>query len=73
MRPVPAGIRPYRLNYSLRINKGVVESCLFFPRKEVERLIELDKLPAIIEEAFYAYAIGEASMPPKIYLDIPQQ
>ncbi len=45
---------------------------LILSRKEVERLIELDKLPAIIEEAFYAYAIGEASMPPKIYLDIPQ-
>lgn len=38
--------------------------------KEVESLVEVDKLPAIIEEAFSAYALGEAIMPAKIYLDL---
>jgi ornithine cyclodeaminase/alanine dehydrogenase len=45
---------------------------LLLSSKDVESLLEIEKLPAIIEDGFRAYATGQAAMPPKVYLDLPQ-
>jgi len=45
---------------------------LLLSSKDVESLLEIKKLPAIIEDCFYAYATGQAVMPPKVYLDLPE-
>lgn len=45
---------------------------LFLSSKDVESLLEIKKLPAIIEDCFRAYATGQAVMPPKVYLDLPE-
>lgn len=45
---------------------------LLLSSKDVESLLEIEKLPALIEDGFRAYATGQATMPPKVYLDLPQ-
>jgi alanine dehydrogenase len=45
---------------------------LLLSSKEVESLLEIEKLPAIIENCFSAYATGLAVMPPKVYLNLPE-
>ncbi|HBQ27900.1 MAG TPA: ornithine cyclodeaminase family protein, partial [Desulfotomaculum sp.] len=45
---------------------------LLLSSKDVESLLEIEKLPAIIEDCFRAYATGQAVMPPKVYLDLPE-
>lgn len=45
---------------------------LLLSSQEVELLLEIEKLPAIIEDGFRLYATGQAAMPPKVYLDLPQ-
>lgn len=45
---------------------------LLLSSKDVESLLEIKKLPAIIEDGFRAYTTGQAIMPPKVYLDLPQ-
>ncbi|WP_202320078.1 alanine dehydrogenase [Archaeoglobus neptunius] len=42
---------------------------LLLTQQEVEKLITMDEAMDSVEEAFRLYALGKASMPPKVYLE----
>ncbi len=39
---------------------------------QVEEVLNMKDVMSVLEEAFIEYSTGEAKMPPKIYLDLPQ-
>src|SRR3989304_3640165 len=43
-------------------------STLILPRKDIKGLLNMSSVIEVVEEAFAAYAIGKAKMPPKSYL-----
>lgn len=44
---------------------------LILGRKQVESLLAMDRVVAAVEAAFAAYGRGDAEMPAKVYLDLP--
>jgi len=45
---------------------------LIISRQTIERIIEVDKVLKVVENAFESYGLGKAKMPPKLYLDLPE-
>lgn len=41
-------------------------------QSQVDQVLNMEKVMSAVEEAFKEYSAGEAKMPPKIYLDLPQ-
>ncbi|HBO96844.1 MAG TPA: alanine dehydrogenase [Candidatus Omnitrophica bacterium] len=45
---------------------------LILSRKDVAKLLDVQRAIGAVEEAFAQYGLGRARMPPKIYLDLPE-
>lgn len=49
-----------------------MKATLILSRSEIQSLIQMKQAIAAVEKVFHEYGLGRASMPPKIYLDLPQ-
>ena len=45
---------------------------LLLTQSEVRAVLAMDRAVEVVEEAFAAFARGEALMPAKVYLDLPR-
>ena len=45
---------------------------LVLGRKQIEEIIDMRKVVEVVEAAFRSHGLGQVSMPPKLYLSLPQ-
>ena len=64
--------RPRALPVGLHKTRAAARTTLILTQADIERLIDIPTAIRLVRQAFKTQALGQATMPPKLYLNLPE-